>query len=119
MKPNLELLKKIVPAEILNDNEFDSHFNVKGPGKFEGESVIALYYYDCFLNGGDTIFEISDDERAAFGIGSGYTHVYLYESEQGFVHPYFCTSQTEAEAMESSDDEEESESEYDDYFSTY
>lgn len=103
MKANIELIKKIVPAEILSGYEFDQHFNVKGPGKFEGESVIALYYYDCFLNGGDTIFTISEEERDAFGIGSGYTHVYLYESEQGFVHPYFCTSQEEAEAMESED----------------
>jgi hypothetical protein len=61
--------------------------------------------YDCFLNGGEVIFEISDDEREAFGIGSGYTHVYLCESEYGFVSLYFCTSQAEAEAMESEDSE--------------
>ena len=76
---------------------------VKSAGKFEGETIATLYYYDCFLNGGEVVFEISGDEKQAFLIGDGYKYVYLYESDNGFVHLYFCTSRAKAEAMESED----------------
>ena len=84
-----ELLTKLVPAELRYNYTFNRYGIVTNPGKFEGESIATLYYYDCFLNGGDAIFEVSDDERKAFDIGPAYTHVYLYESDNGFVHLYF------------------------------
>lgn len=101
-----QLLVKLVPDEIRYGYTFTRQGMVKGPGKFKGESIATLYYYDQYGNGGDTIFEISDEERKAFDIGAGYTHVYLYESEQGFCHLYFCTSLAEAEEMESDEFED-------------
>lgn len=105
---NAELLVKLVSPEIRFGYSFTRVGIVTNPGKFEGESIATLYYYDCSLDGGDTVFEVSDDERQAFDIGPAYTHVYLYESENGFVHLYFCTSQDEAEQMQDEDSQDES-----------
>lgn len=104
---NAQLIVKLVPAELRNGYEFSRQGIVKSPGKFEGESIATLYYYDCFLNGGGVVMEISDEERRAFDVGTGYTHVYLGESEYGFVHLYFCTSEEEAESMESAEFDQE------------
>lgn len=97
-----ELINKLVPAELLDGYTIERGI-IQNPGKFEGESVATLYYYDAYLNGDGSIMEISQDERNAFEIGPAYTHVYLYESEQGFAHLYFCTSLEQAEQMDSED----------------
>lgn len=107
---NAELIVKLVPAELRYGYEFNRHGIVTSAGKFEGESIATLYYYDCFLNGGDVVFEITAEERQAFDIGIGYTHVYLGESDYGFVHLYFCTSEEEAIQMEWGIDSEDGES---------
>ena len=106
---NAELIVKLVPEEIRFGYNFSRQGIVKNSGKFEGETIATLYYYDCFLNGGDTVFEITDEEREAFGIGSGYKAAYLYESDNGFVHLYFYSDMSEAEQAQNeeyNDDED-------------
>ncbi len=75
----------------------DSERNViKDLGKFEGEHVMTLYFYDAFINGdgeqigesdGDMKFNVSDDEAEAFDVSKG-SQVILCFSEQGFVTSY-------------------------------
>lgn len=68
---------------------------IRDPGKFEGEHVMTLYFYDAFLNGdgeqygdeNDLKFNVSDDEAEAFDIAKG-AQVILCFSEQGFVSSY-------------------------------
>ena len=103
------LIVKLVPREMRYGYNFSRSGIVKSPGKFEGESIATLYYYDCMLNGGGTIFEVSAEEQKAFDIGPAYTNVYLYESEYGFVHLYFCTSLADAEEMSKENSQNEME----------
>jgi hypothetical protein len=63
-------------------------------GKFEGEHVMTLYFYDAHMNGdgeqyegNDLAFEVSDEEAEAFEIAKG-AQVILCFSEQGFVSSY-------------------------------
>ncbi len=74
----------------------DSERNViKDLGKFEGEHVMTLYFYDAFMNGdgeqygedNDLAFNVSDDEAKAFNVSKG-SQVILCFSEQGFVTSY-------------------------------
>jgi hypothetical protein len=68
---------------------------IKDLGKFEGEHVMTLYFYQAFMNGdgdqygddNDLKFDVSDDEAEAFDISKG-SQVILQFSEQGFVSSY-------------------------------
>ncbi len=68
---------------------------IKDLGKFEGEHVMTLYFYDAFMNGdgeqygddNDLSFNVSDDEAEAFNVSKG-SQVILCFSEQGFVTSY-------------------------------
>lgn len=93
-----KLIVKLVPAELRYGYEFNRHGIVTSPGKFEGESIATLYYYDCFLNGGDTIFDVSQEESDAFDIQSKF--VYLQESNDGFVSLVCFDFQEQAEAYQ-------------------
>lgn len=67
-----------------------------GPGKFEGEHWSIVHWYEAMLNGmGDEpltegedtvadLFEVSDTERAAFGINPGFDFAVLWYSVNGF-----------------------------------
>lgn len=71
---------------------------IRSPGKFEGEPVYALHFYDAMLNGGGDItvydgdipcelFTISDEDRKLFPDDfNGYASASLIESNQGFVY---------------------------------
>lgn len=66
---------------------------IRSPGKFEGEPTYAPYFYDALLNGfadtdeGDVAtFDVTDDDRALFPELKDVQHVYLWESEQGFIY---------------------------------
>lgn len=66
---------------------------ILSPGKFEGEHVSTLYFWEASLNGdgehlehyGDevTIFPLSPDEQAH--LNTHYSHFTIYEREDGFV----------------------------------
>jgi len=64
-------------------------------GKFEGEPWYAVYYYDAMLNGdgepmyageqclGD-LFEVTSEEREAFGLDPSIMGIALWHSDIGF-----------------------------------
>jgi hypothetical protein len=75
------------------DYEIDSHGIIRSPGKFEGEPRYVPYFWDAYLNGmaddddGVTLtFDVNDDDRKLFPELEGVKHVYLEESDQGFVY---------------------------------
>lgn len=66
---------------------------IRSPGKFEGEPVYALHFYDALMNGfadlddGDVAtFEVNDDDRKLFPELANVQNVYLWESDQGFIY---------------------------------
>lgn len=96
---NMELIKKFVPAELLDRYEIDPIWHtIKNPGKFEGETVATLYFYDHSLNGDGNVMEVSQEEKEAFDIDANY--VYLAESNDGFVSLEFYDTRDEAEERE-------------------
>jgi len=95
---NGKLIKKLVPEEIRSGYTFSRNGIVTSPGKFEGESIATLYYYDAFLNGDGPVFEVSDEEKSAFDIDSPF--VYLAESNDGFVSLEFYETLKQAQQAE-------------------
>lgn len=83
-------------------SEYETHPNtdiIRSPGKFEGEPLWAVYFWNLALDGsGDvewdddeteiTTFQIQDEDRAIFPelAEEGITSVSLWEDSQGFVH---------------------------------
>lgn len=63
-----------------------------GPGKFEGEHVAALYFWECTLNGfgehlcGNNCFDLDNGEREAFEIDVRFSHACVEEDANGFVY---------------------------------
>lgn len=96
---NAKLIEKLVSEEIRFGYTFTRQGIVTSPGKFEGESIATLYYYDCFLNGDGTVFDVSQEESEAFDIDKKF--VYLHESNDGFVSLEFYDFQEDAEKRES------------------
>lgn len=83
---------------LANDHGFDQ--DTFPPGKFEGEAFYIAYYFDAVMNGdgeplyeddyGDKecigdLFDVTQEERDAFGLDPNTTHVVLWYSESGFV----------------------------------
>lgn len=82
--------------------DWTSHGTIANPGKFEGETIAALYYYDCSMNGSgedvsdysvdgdicgpnEQLFDVDSAEREALNLSAGTFAVLLSESDQGFV----------------------------------
>jgi hypothetical protein len=80
---------------------------IKNPGKFEGETVATLYYYDAYMNGNGTVMDVTEEERVIFELDESDKFVYLAESNDGFVSLEFYETETEAEAAEAEDSEDE------------
>lgn len=100
--------------ELTQDNEPDENLNellngltvnefgvITTAGKFEGESIATVYFYNEYLNGGETVFEVTESERELLNVDSEYSFVYLAESESGFVSLEWYRTQAEAEQAES------------------
>lgn len=69
---------------------------VTTPGKFEGEPIEAIYFYELALDGGademlydgDTpidVFHVDDDDRLVWGLDDATRYVAVWETDQGFV----------------------------------
>ena len=64
------------------------------PGKFEGELPETAYFYERMMEGDGEdayddeglLFDVNDEERAAFGLNAETTQFSLYVSENGFVY---------------------------------
>jgi hypothetical protein len=80
---------------------------IRNPGKFEGESLATLYYYDSMLNGDGCVMEVSAEERAAFDLAEDDKFVYLAESGSGFVSLEFYPTREQAEEAEEESDRNE------------
>lgn len=70
--------------ELANGYNFN-HGIITNPGKFEGESLATLYYYDCYLNGQGEVMQVSDEEKRVFNLSESDNWIYLAESNDGFV----------------------------------
>ena len=69
--------------------------HIRNPGKFEGEHFSILYFYDCYLDGGDTIMELTEEEKTEYDINANY--VYRAESNHGFCSLEFYNTREAAE----------------------
>jgi len=65
---------------------------IRSPGKFEGEPVYVPYFWQFYLEGGaedddgETLtFHVTDEDRAMFPELANVRHVFLWESDDGFV----------------------------------
>lgn len=77
------------------ETEYDVENDIiRSPGKFEGESVMAPYFYDLFLCGMSddehedfSAFDITEEDRAAFPglIHKDATIARLYHHDSGFI----------------------------------
>ncbi len=66
---------------------------IQDPGKFEGEPVYAVYFWNSGLEGGADEedgplcgFTVTDEDRKEFPELAGVGSVWLDESEQGFIY---------------------------------
>ncbi len=90
--------------ELVKDGGYDVRDGIiRSLGKFEGEHIMTLYFYDAFMNGdgeqyegNDLAFDVSDDEAEAFDLAKG-SQVILCFSEQGFVSTYVNNTPVEPE----------------------
>jgi hypothetical protein len=92
-----ELTKKL--AELRKGYTFN-HSAITNPGKFEGEGIATLYYYDCYLNGGEGVFQVTDEERKEFKLSPTDKWVYLAESNDGFCSLVFFETEEAANKYE-------------------
>lgn len=79
--------------ELAKDFSVDKDGEIDSPGKFEGEPMEALYWYERLNEGdgelqddGSWMLEVSPEEAEAFHIASGSkdTAVYCSETDNGF-----------------------------------
>ena len=84
---------------------------VDHPGKFEGEPIAAIYFYELMLDGaadetiydGGTpvdVFSVDADDRAVWGFDDTTTYVAIYTTEQGCVMWHEWTAVDYAEAVD-------------------
>lgn len=102
-------------AEVKNQHKINRHGIITSPGKFEGESLATPYFYNVSLDGSGHIVQIEGEERELFKIEKKYSHILVYESNDGFVSiAYFETLQAAEESGLNPDNdmtEEESDNE--------
>lgn len=85
-----ELISKL--AELIEDHEWNPSGRVSSPGKFLGEPLETLYFYDAFLNGDGrgneeaTFFDLTEIEKQVFVAPPGATSYMVLETNEGFVY---------------------------------
>ena len=84
--------------EILKRYDVDDAGRITSPGKFEGEMLYAVYYWEWMLNGDGenmedddgteyTVFDVAPEDRVLFPeIPNSIYKVALFEDSQGFVY---------------------------------
>jgi hypothetical protein len=87
----LDELAKAISEEYVVD--FDDSYKVQDPGKFEGERIATMYYYDAYMNG--------DFGEDSFNFGEGGAFYFyeveskesnLFESDKPYFMLYFTSS---------------------------
>ena len=81
--------------EIEQEYNVSPQGNIQNPGKFEGEPLYTVYFWDLVMDGcGDThwdadleikVFTVTPEELVMFPELEGITTIAVYESEVGFV----------------------------------
>ncbi len=89
-------------AEIKKEYDVGDDGIINSPGKFEGEPVWAVYFYDLAGSGEELltnqegnsyeIFEVDDEERKEFGLADDIKAVVLKHTDQGFIYTAAMTS---------------------------
>lgn len=102
-------------AELVKEGGYtlsDNGHVITDKGKFEGEPVEILYFYDFIGNGfstdtgydGETVawdsFEIAVEEKEAFELDSKIAWVIIWNSEQGFQHLQYLTDEKYQKVVE-------------------
>lgn len=105
---DMELIKRLEAEYTIRDGI------ISNPGKFEGETLLTPYLYDCYLNGFGTTMELEPDELAYFELEPDKKYVYLAESNDGFVSVELYATEAEAEARDIEDSTEEDMDDQDD-----
>lgn len=94
---------------------FDKNFKVTDAGKFEGEGVATLYYYDAVMNGDtgefendfgegevENVFKVSPEEATLFSTSEPY--FVLRNASNGLIFGDFVTEEDKPMELELGDD---------------
>ena len=86
------MLKYMKTLEQIKEEYKVENNIIKSPGKFEGEPVYTVYYWDLYLDGGYDeltedyiLYELNEDDYFLFTELTDYSKLYLYELDNGFV----------------------------------
>lgn len=88
-----------VQTEII---KIESEYSVKdgiivSPGKFEGESIATVYFYNCTNEFGGDYSIISDEERAIFNIDPSFDCAVILTDNSGFTYLEYVVNESHAE----------------------
>ena len=92
-----EMNKKL--EEILNGYDVLDGI-IQNPGKFEGEPIHTLYFYNCMLDGCGDSFLLEPEDHELFDIPTIYNWVTVFEDNNGFVTCKFSEFEPEEEIVE-------------------
>lgn len=101
---------------IIDEYKVNEHGRITSPGKFEGEMLYAVYFYDAMLDGGSDetwsdgsdLFEITDEDRAIFPeLEKDDKYILLEYRSDGFVMCSTHEEKIEDEGQEDDTDDEE------------
>jgi len=102
--------------------KIESEYTVKdgiivSPGKFEGESIATVYFYNTLGEIGGDYTEISEEERTVFEIDSQYDYAVILTDDSGFTYLEYANSESHAEdrVNEWYNDDEDFEDDSEDY----
>jgi hypothetical protein len=70
------------------------------PGKFEGQSLAANWFYDLGLKYGNWVMNVKAGEKILFSLSENDNFVFVDESESGFVSVVFFETEAEADEYE-------------------
>ena len=70
---------------------------IQSPGKFEGEPIHTLYFYNCMMNGCGDSFLLESEDYKLFDIPEYFHWVTVYEDNNGFVTTEFSEFEPEDE----------------------
>jgi hypothetical protein len=110
--------KEELLAEGYGVNEFGV---ITDPGKFEGEPLWVVYFYEQMLEGsgddwgggaGETVFTVSAEDRKEFPELEDIGTVIIWESDQGFVNKATFAPDEEIPEPEYEEEEEEEEGDF-------
>jgi len=95
----------IKPSQIAN-------YRISNPGKFEGESLATVYFYNGMLDGwtdDSDCIALDENDHIFFGIDAQYKYAHVYDDSNGFAYCEFLT-EDEYYSIAFSDDSDDEDS---------